>query len=78
MSHEIRNPLSTIVGYAEMLSQHAKTEDARQSYTARIFQSATNLTAIINDTLDLAKIQAGMLSVEYGESLTIYRRIGGN
>ena len=64
MSHEIRNPLSTIVGYAEMLGQHAKTEEARQNYVDRILQSANNLTAIINDTLDLAKVEAGMLNVE--------------
>jgi len=64
MSHEIRTPLAGILGYAEMLIHFCKTDDQRKDYGAKIKRSADNLTALINDILDLSKVEAGALTVE--------------
>lgn len=64
MSHEIRTPLAGILGYIEMLTQYGKTDEARQDYAVKIRRCADNLTALINDILDLSKVEAGALKVE--------------
>ena len=64
MSHEIRTPLAGILGYVEMLTQYGKTDEARQDYAVKIKRCAENLTALINDILDLSKVEAGALKIE--------------
>lgn len=63
MSHEIRTPMNAIMG---MSSQLAKTrlDSHQQFYLEAINSSAENLLVIINDILDLSKINAGKLSLE--------------
>ncbi|MCA9691327.1 MAG: ATP-binding protein [Nannocystaceae bacterium] len=63
MSHELRNPLNAIIGYAEMLVERSDeiddeefSEDAR-----RILSVARMQLSIINDSLDLARIEAGRM-----------------
>lgn len=64
MSHEIRTPLTAIIGFAEMLL--AKDADARerQEATQSILRNGNLLLAVINDILDLSKIEAGKLEIE--------------
>ena len=64
MSHEIRTPLAGILGYAEMLIHFCKSEEERKDYGAKIKRSADNLTALINDILDLSKVEACALTIE--------------
>lgn len=64
MSHEIRTPLAGILGYAEMLINYCKTDEERKDYGAKIKRNADNLTELINDILDLSKVEAGALKVE--------------
>lgn len=62
-SHEIRTPMSGIIGMAELLLKTRLDERQRQ-YTEAINQSADALLGVIDDLLDLAKIEAGKLNLE--------------
>jgi signal transduction histidine kinase/ActR/RegA family two-component response regulator len=65
MSHELRTPLNAIIGYAEMLREDA--EDGGDDMTAqdlnRILAAAKHLLSLINEILDLSKIEAGRMDV---------------
>jgi len=72
VSHELRTPLVSILGFAELLRElPAADQDAKQiRYVQNILRSANNLLALINDLLDLAKIEAGRMEIR-AEPLTI-------
>lgn len=66
MSHEIRTPMNGIIGFAELLAQTPLTEE--QSEQLRLIErSAKNLLAIINEILDLSKLEAGKISLNVHE-----------
>jgi signal transduction histidine kinase len=63
MSHEIRTPMNAIVGMTRLLvSKEPKPEQMR--YLSAITMSANNLLVIINDILDLSKIESGKITIE--------------
>ena len=63
MSHEIRTPLNAVLGIAEIQLQNETIQpDAKEAYT-RIFNSGNLLLGIINDILDMSKIEAGKLEL---------------
>ncbi|MBI4661736.1 MAG: response regulator [Verrucomicrobia bacterium] len=64
MSHEIRTPLNAILGFSDLLNGVAKDPKER-SYVAAISSSGKSLLTIINDILDLSKIEAGRLELQY-------------
>jgi signal transduction histidine kinase/CheY-like chemotaxis protein len=67
MSHEIRTPLTAIIGFADILRQPARADapPAAPSDTAAIIsRNGHHLLDIINDILDISKIEAGQLQVE--------------
>jgi signal transduction histidine kinase len=65
MSHELRTPLNAIIGYSEMLSEEAKDADQEDFVPdlEKIHSSAKHLLALINDILDLSKIEAGRIEL---------------
>jgi signal transduction histidine kinase/ActR/RegA family two-component response regulator len=63
MSHEIRTPMSAIVGMVHLM-QKAEQSTAKQMQLARIGTAARNLLGILNDILDLSKVEANRLSIE--------------
>lgn len=65
MSHEIRTPLTAILGYSEMLLDEDQTQEDMEHEIDSIIASGSHLQKIINDILDLSKIEAGQLIIEY-------------
>ena len=67
MSHELRTPLNTIIGFSKLLSEHDKrplsNEDIIQ-YSNLINDAASHLLAVINDILDISKIQSGRYTLD--------------
>ena len=63
MSHEIRNPLNAIIGFAELLHNNIKDEKLL-SQVSSIRTSGKALLGILNDILDLSKIEAGKMKLE--------------
>jgi signal transduction histidine kinase len=61
MSHELRTPLNAIIGYGEMLMENADERGDKQDRDDlnRIHGAAHRLLSMINDVLDLSKIEAG-------------------
>jgi len=66
MSHEIRTPLNAVIGFAEFLREPGYTDVERESYVQGILNSSGALLSLINDILDLSKIQAGMMPFRGG------------
>ncbi len=64
MSHEIRTPMNGILGMAQVLSLPTLKEADRIDYARTIVSSGQTLLALLNDILDLAKIEAGRVELE--------------
>ncbi len=64
MSHEIRTPMNGILGMAQMLLMPNLQEDVRNDYARTILSSGQTLLTLLNDILDLSKIEAGKLRLE--------------
>jgi two-component system cell cycle sensor histidine kinase/response regulator CckA len=65
VSHEMRTPLASIVGFAELLVTRKVTPDQRSEYLGILLQEGRRLTALINDFLDLRRIEGGHLTMRY-------------
>lgn len=63
MSHEIRTPLNAVVGLTHLLEQ-TKLDRDQASFLAKIHTASTSLLALLNDVLDVSKIEAGELALE--------------
>jgi len=66
MSHELRTPLNSIIGFSEVLLNAENLTDKQHRYTANIMTSGQQLLALINDILDLAKMESGKMRLHPG------------
>jgi len=67
MSHELRTPLNSILGFSDVLSNADNLEDRQKRYVTNIATSGRSLMALINDVLDLAKIESGKMDLHPAE-----------
>ncbi len=82
MSHELRTPLNSIIGFSEVLGSNDSLSEKQRRYAQNILHSGKMLLGMINDILDLAKIESGKMEVrvedcsirDICESLTVLAR----
>jgi len=65
VSHEMRTPLASIVGFTELLSTRAVTDEQRKEFLSVMLQEGHRLTSLINDFLDLRRIEGGHLTMRF-------------
>jgi PAS domain S-box-containing protein len=67
MSHEIRTPLGAMLGFADLLRDHNLTQTERDNYIGILTRNGHQLATIINDILDLSKVEAGHMTFEFSD-----------
>ncbi len=67
MSHDIRTPMNAIVGFATLLTKDAEDPDKVREYTKKITASSQHLLGLINDILDISKIEAGKTTLNLSD-----------
>ncbi|HEY9063781.1 MAG TPA: response regulator [Burkholderiaceae bacterium] len=66
MSHELRTPLNAIIGFSDLLKEGVgATEADRRTFAGHVHQSGHHLLALVNDLLDLSKIEAGKAELSW-------------
>ncbi|WP_293681659.1 PAS domain-containing protein, partial [uncultured Phenylobacterium sp.] len=64
VSHELRNPLTSIIGYVDLLSRGGDLSRAQVKYLTRVQQASDALLTTVNDLLDFSKLEAGQVVIE--------------
>lgn len=64
MSHEIRTPLTALIGYAELLQDSQRSDELRSEYVNIIRRNSEHLLSVLNDILDVSKMEAGEMMIE--------------
>jgi two-component system, NarL family, sensor histidine kinase BarA len=67
MSHELRTPLNSIIGFSDVLGSINSLDDKQKRYVQNIQKSGRVLLDMINDILDLAKIESGKMELRLGD-----------
>lgn len=64
MSHEIRTPMNSIIGFSNLIAEGGLSEEEQSEYVEHIDTAINNLLNLINDIIDIAKIEAGQLTIK--------------
>ncbi len=59
VSHDLRSPLTAILGYVELIERAGQVSDTQREYIRRVQSSVHNITGLVDDLLDLGRIEAG-------------------
>ena len=68
MSHEIRTPMNGILGFADLLKEPNLSGDSQKEYIQIIEKSGVRMLNIINDIIDISKIESGLMEVSISET----------
>ena len=71
MSHDIRTPMNAIVGFAALLARDAGNPEKVLEYTKKITASSQHLLGLINDILDISKIEAGKTTLNLSDESVV-------
>jgi signal transduction histidine kinase len=63
-SHELRTPMATVLGFSELLLDEVDPADPRHQYVSVIHQDAIQLSTLVNNLLDISRIETGRLAIE--------------
>ncbi len=64
MSHDIRTPMNAIIGFTALASAHLDNTERTKDYLSKIAQSSDHLLSLINDVLDMSRIESGNVTIE--------------
>ena len=64
MSHDIRTPMNAIIGYTGLAASHIENTVQVQDYLGKIAQSSGHLLSLINDVLDMSRIESGKMNID--------------
>ena len=64
MSHDIRTPMNAIIGFTALAQTHIDNQEQVQDYLAKIHTSSTHLLSLINEILDMSRIESGTVKLE--------------
>ena len=64
MSHDIRTPMNAIIGFTGLAASHIDNREQVQDYLGKISQSSSHLLSLINDVLDMSRIESGKMNLE--------------
>jgi PAS domain S-box-containing protein len=67
MSHEIRTPMNAIIGFSGLLQNDSLAAEKRKRYLELIHKSSESLLNLINDILDISKIEAGQMNFQFAK-----------
>jgi len=67
MSHDIRTPMNAIVGFTALAASHIDHKEQVQDYLSKIAVSSQHLLSLINDVLDMSRIESGKVKIEESE-----------
>ena len=67
MSHDIRTPMNAIIGFATLAQANLDNRERMQEYLKKILSSSNHLLSLINDILDMSRIESGKLNIEEKE-----------
>jgi len=63
LSHEIRTPMNGIIGFSELVLSPESTEEEKQEYNRIIANSCSQLLGVVNDIVDISKIESGVIEL---------------
>ena len=67
MSHDIRTPMNAIIGFASLAAIHIDEKERLKDYLSKIMVSSNHLLSLINDVLDMSRIESGRVKIEENE-----------
>lgn len=67
MSHDIRTPMNAIIGFTTLATTHIDNREQVQDYLGKIMSASNHLLSLINDILDMSRIESGRMQLEEGE-----------
>lgn len=67
MSHDIRTPMNAIIGFTSLAATHLDQKELVRDYLAKILTSSNHLLSLINDVLDMSRIESGKVRIEAAE-----------